>query len=63
MSASDKTKEPIELEEFDGTVPLAVIMEEFSKVGYSKEFLKDLEEGLASSSAYADRTENEVLWQ
>ncbi len=47
-------KERPRLEEFDRTQPLPVVMERLAEAGYHAEFLKDVEEGLKTSSVYAE---------
>jgi len=48
------SKDIIELEEFDNSIPLENIMKNFSKESYNKDFLIDLEEGFKSSTVYSD---------
>jgi len=46
-------KEALVLEEYDTSVALEQVMQEFSSINYSSEFLADLEQGLKTSSVYA----------
>lgn len=54
-------KQLVELEEFDKTLSLDEINQEFEKVGYSQEFLNDLKIGFATSERYALKNENKVF--
>jgi len=45
-------KEKLELEEYDKSIPLDNVISQFSEAGYSQEFLKDLKEGLETSTVY-----------
>jgi len=47
-------KENIELEEFDENISLENVIKDFSKAGYTEDFLNDLEEGFKSSSIYSE---------
>jgi len=53
-------KETIELESFDKNLPLDEVMREFSKFGYSENFLGDLKTGFETSEIYAERNENKA---
>ncbi len=53
-------KEMIELEEFDKSISLDEVMQEFAKVGYSEEFLSDLQAGLETSQIYERHNENKA---
>ncbi len=53
-------KEKLELERFDKSLPLDEVMREFSKVGYSENFLSDLKTGFETSEIYAERNENKA---
>ncbi len=55
-------KEIIELEEFDGNIPLDEVMREFAQFGYSENFLSDLKTGFETSEIYAEeRNENKAF--
>jgi hypothetical protein len=43
----------VQLEEYDRSTSLEQVMQEFSRLDYSPEFLADLERGLKTSSVYA----------
>lgn len=45
-------KETLHLEEYDKNVPLDNVIREFTEAGYSQEFMKDLKEGLETSTVY-----------
>ena len=51
-------KETPRLEEFDQTLPLPVVMEQLANSGYHAEFLRDVHEGLKTSSVYVERHED-----
>ena len=51
-------KEIIELEEFDKSISLDELMQEFAQVGYSDNFLSDLKTGFETSEVYAQSNEN-----
>ena len=42
-----------ELKEFDATLPLNEVMEEFQKAGYSDDFISDLRSGFETSEIYS----------
>ncbi len=48
-------KEVVRLEEYDASIPLDKVIQEFAEVGYSQEFLRDLKEGLKTSTVYAKK--------
>ena len=54
IKEAESTYGDIELEEFDNSISLTNIMKEFSKGEYSKDFLKDLEEGFRTSTIYSE---------
>jgi hypothetical protein len=54
-------KESLKFEEFDKSLPLQKVMDDFEKVGYSSEFLQDLREGLETSSLYKAKDENKTF--
>jgi hypothetical protein len=43
----------VQLEEYDRSISVEQVMQEFSQLDYSPEFLADLEQGLKTSSVYA----------
>jgi hypothetical protein len=45
-------KETLHLEEYDKNIPLDNVIREFTEAGYSQEFMKDLKEGLETSTVY-----------
>ncbi len=47
-------KETLKLEEYDSNAPLDEVMKDFKNAGYSEVFLKELEEGLKTSTVYSD---------
>lgn len=51
-------KETPRVEEFDQTKPLPVVMEQLAKAGYHAELLREIHEGLKTSSVYAERHED-----
>ncbi len=53
-------KQLVELEEFNKTLSLDEINQEFQKVGYSQEFLNDLKAGFETSEIYALKNENKA---
>jgi hypothetical protein len=53
-------KEIIELEEFDKSISLDELMQEFAQVGYSDNFLSDLKAGFQTSEIYAQSNENKA---
>lgn len=44
----------VELEEYDPNQPIKNITQALKKTGYNNEFLNDIEQGLKTSSVYAD---------
>lgn len=53
-------KQLVELKEFDKTLSLEDVMQEFGKVGYSEDFLGDLRAGFETSEIYAKYNEDKV---
>ncbi len=51
-------RETCRLEEYDRTLPLDKVMKDFEKAGHSEAFLKDLKEGLETSTVYAGKNED-----
>ena len=51
-------KERPRLEEFDQTKPLPVVMEKHKKAENNAELLREIHEGLKTSSVYAERHED-----
>lgn len=47
-------KDKIELEEFDSNLSINEVVNALKKQNYSKDFVKDIEEGLKNSSAYGN---------
>ena len=54
-------KKFVELEEFDKSLSLDNVMQEFEKANYSEEFLRDLKVGFETSEVYAERNENKAV--
>jgi hypothetical protein len=54
-------KKTVEFEDYDESKSLDDVMQEFSAVGYSEEFLSDLKVGFETSQIYAKRNENKAV--
>jgi len=54
-------KESVRLEEYDKSIPLDEVMDAFEEGDYSKAFLKDLKEGLKTSTVYSEKNENNTV--
>jgi hypothetical protein len=54
-------KKTVELEEYDKSISLDEVMDEFAKVGYSENFLSDLKAGFETSQIYGNRNENKGI--
>jgi hypothetical protein len=53
-------KQTVELREFDAALSLEEVMREFSKAGYSQEFLNDLRVGFETSDVYVKHNEDKT---
>ncbi len=53
-------RETFRLEEYDRTLPLDKVMEDFEKAGHSEAFLKDLKEGFETSTVYTGKDEDKT---
>ena len=53
-------KEICRLEEYDCSLPLEKVMNDFEKAGYNELFLKDLKEGFETSTVYTVKNENKA---
>ena len=54
-------KQSVDLDEFDGNIPLDEVMREFEKAEYNADFLSDLRSGFETSEVYtASRNENKT---
>ncbi len=54
-------KKTVELEEYNKSISLDNVMQEFGEVGYSDEFLRDLKVGFETSEIYVKRNENKAV--
>ncbi len=54
-------KKTVELEEYDKSISLDNVMQEFGEAGYSEEFLRDLKVGFETPEIYAKGNENKAV--
>lgn len=48
-------KESLNLEAYDKSIPSDNVIKEFTEAGYSDEFIKDLKDGLETSTVYLNK--------